>query len=77
MLQAITPSREKLQSKGIQSVRQRITLLKDHVSLSLEEVKTLIRETICSGELVLTEKQLIEIEHMEEEYLQKEFINKL
>lgn len=77
MLQAITPSREKLQSKGIQSVRQRITLLKDYVSLSLEEVKTLIRETICSGELVLTEKQLIEIEHMEEEYLQKEFINKL
>jgi lipoic acid synthetase/lipoate-protein ligase A len=77
MLQAITPSREKLQSKGIQSVRQRITLLKDHVSLSLEEVKTLIRETICYGELVLTEKQLIEIEHMEEEYLQKEFINKL
>jgi lipoic acid synthetase/lipoate-protein ligase A len=77
MLQAITPSREKLQSKGIQSVRQRITLLKDHVSLSLEEVKTLIRETICSGELVLTEKQVIEIEHMEEEYLQKEFINKL
>jgi lipoic acid synthetase/lipoate-protein ligase A len=77
MLQAITPSREKLQSKGIQSVRQRITLLKDHVSLSLEEVKTLIRETICYGELVLTEKQVIEIEHMEEEYLQKEFINKL
>jgi hypothetical protein len=26
---------------------------------------------------VLTEKQVIEIEHMEEEYLQKEFINKL
>lgn len=77
MLQAITPSREKLQSKGIQSVRQRITLLKDYVSLSLEEVKTLIRETICYGELVLTEKQVIEIEHMEEEYLQKEFINKL
>jgi len=77
MLQAITPSQEKLQSKGIQSVRQRITLLKDHVSLSLEEVKTLIRETICTGELVLTEKQVIEIEHMEEEYLQKEFINKL
>ena len=35
MLNAITPSMEKLQSKGIKSVRQRITLLKDHTSLTL------------------------------------------
>jgi lipoic acid synthetase/lipoate-protein ligase A len=77
MLQAITPSQEKLQSKGIQSVRQRITLLKDHVTLSLEEVKTMIRETLCTGELVLTEQQVKAIEQMEQEYLQKDFINKL
>ena len=36
MLNAITPSQEKLQSKGIKSVRQRITFLKDHTSLSLD-----------------------------------------
>ena len=77
MLQAITPSQEKLQSKGIQSVRQRITLLKNHVTLSLEEVKTLIRETLCTGELVLTEQQVKAIEQMEQEYLLKDFINKL
>jgi lipoic acid synthetase/lipoate-protein ligase A len=77
MLQAITPSQEKLQSKGIQSVRQRITLLKDHVTLSLEEVKTMIRETLCTCELVLTEQQVKAIEQMEQEYLQKDFINKL
>ena len=77
MLQAITPSQEKLQSKGIQSVRQRITLLKDHVTLSLEEVKTMIHETLCTGELVLTEQQVKAIEQMEQEYLQKDFINKL
>ena len=77
MLQAITPSREKLESKGIQSVRQRITLLKDHVSLSLEEVKTLIRQTLCDGELMLTEGQVGEIEQMAQEYLLKDFINKL
>ena len=51
MLNAITPGPEKLEKKGIQSVRQRITLLKDHTSLSLDEVKTLIRETLCQGEL--------------------------
>ena len=50
MLNAITPGPEKLEKKGIQSVRQRITLLKDYTSLSLDEVKTLIRETLCQGE---------------------------
>ena len=50
MLNAITPGPEKLEKKGIQSVRQRITLLKDYTSLSLDEVKALIRETLCQGE---------------------------
>ena len=77
MLQAITPSQEKLQSKGIQSVRQRITLLKDHVALSLEEVKALIRQTLCSDERTLTASEVIEIEQLEQEYLRKDFINKL
>ena len=68
MLNAITPSAEKLQKKGIQSVRQRITLLKDHTSLSLEEVRTLIRQTLCDGELVLTATQMAEIEELEQTY---------
>ncbi len=55
MLHAITPGAEKLEKKGIQSVRQRITLLKDHVSLSIEEVKQLIRDTLCEGEVVIKE----------------------
>ena len=63
MLNAITPGPEKLEKKGIQSVRQRITLLKDYVSLSLDEVKTLIRETLCEGELMLTPEQVAEIEY--------------
>lgn len=77
MLQAITPSQEKLQSKGIQSVRQRITLLKDHVTLSLEEVKALIRQTLCSDERTLTASEVAGIEQLEQEYLRKDFINKL
>ena len=77
MLHAITPSQEKLQSKGIQSVHQRITLLKDHVTLSLEEVKALIRQTLCSDERTLTASEVAEIEQLEQEYLRKDFINKL
>ena len=77
MLNAITPGPEKLAKKGIQSVRQRITLLKDHVSLSIEEVKSLIRQTLCDGELVLTAGQVDGIEQMAQEYLTKDFINEL
>ena len=58
MLNAITPGPEKLEKKGIQSVRQRITLLKDYTSLSLEEVKKLIRDTLCVGERMLTETEV-------------------
>ena len=75
MLHAITPSTEKLQSKGIQSVRQRITLLKEHTSLPLEEVKALFRATLCDGRQLLTADDVRGIEQLEQTYHQKEFIH--
>lgn len=77
MLHAITPSREKLQAKGIQSVRQRITLLKNYTTLSLEEVKTLIRSTLCDGERTLTPSDTTAIEQIEQTYLKEDFIHSL
>ncbi len=65
MAHAITPSKEKLQSKGIQSVRQRITLLKDYIPLTLEELKDFIRTTLCDGERVLTPSEVADIEALE------------
>ena len=62
MLNAITPGLEKLEKKGIQSVRQRITLLKEYTPMSIDEVKTFIRETLCDGELTLTADDVKEIE---------------
>ncbi len=73
---AITPSAEKLQSKGIQSVRQRVTLLKDYVSLSLDEVKDCIRQTLCQEERMLTDDDVAAIEQLEQQYLREEFIHK-
>ena len=74
MLHAITPSREKLQRKGVESVRQRITLLKDHTDMGLDDVKALIRETLCIGEYVLTLSEVEEIEQLEANYLKEDFI---
>ena len=77
MLHAITPSTEKLQKKGIQSVRQRITLLKEYTSLTLEEVKTLIRDTLCVGERMLTPEEVAEVEKIEQQYLREDFIQQI
>lgn len=77
MLNAITPSQEKLQSKGIKSVRQRITLLKDYTPLSLDEVKAIVRSTLCDGELLLSQTDIEGIEQLEQTYLREEFINKI
>jgi len=71
MTHAITPSHEKLQKKGIESVRRRITLLKDHTTLTLDEVKTLVRDTLCDGERVLSETEVAEIEKLEKKYLEE------
>ena len=66
MLNAITPGPEKLERKGIASVRQRVTLLKDYTSLGLEEVKALIRETLCRGERRLTQEEIGRIEELKQ-----------
>lgn len=74
MLNAITPGPEKLEAKGIKSVRQRITLLKDYTSLPLDEFKIFVRTTLCDGERVLTAEEVKGIEALEQTYLDKDFV---
>ena len=74
MVGAITPSDEKLVSKGINSVRQHITLLKDHIEMDIEAFKTFVKNDLCSREVVLDEAAMDEISRIEEEYLTLEFI---
>ena len=74
MLYAITPPHEKLQAKGIESVRQRITLLKDYTTLTLDEVKTLIRATLCDGNRTLTADEVAAVGQIEQTYLNETFI---
>lgn len=74
MVGAITPSDEKLVSKGINSVRQHITLLKDHIEMDIEAFKTFVKNDLCSREVVLDKAAMNEISLIEEEYLTPEFI---
>ncbi len=75
MLQAITPPKQKLTKHGVESVRQRITLLKEHTSLSIEEFKRFAVERLCSNTLRLTDEDVRNIERIEQEtYLNPEFI---
>ena len=74
MVGAITPTDEKLLSKGVASVRQRIALLKDFISLDIEEFKSFVRNNLCQGELTLTEDDVRGIEEIEKEYLTDEFV---
>ena len=77
MLNAITPSREKLQKRGIESVRQRITLLKDYTTMNLDQIKLLIRDTLCSDERRLTASEVVDVERLERSYLDDEFVKLL
>ena len=74
MVGAITPSNAKLLSKGIASVRQRIALLKDYTTLSLDEFMNHVRRTLCDEEITLTADDVRSVEEIEKEYLSDEFI---
>jgi lipoate-protein ligase A len=74
MVGSITPSDEKLVSKGVESVRQHIALLKDFISLDLPTFKQFVKDHLCDRELTLTEKDIISIEEIEQEYLTNDFI---
>ena len=55
-------------------------MLKDYLKennhpKSIEALKTFIRETLCEGEYMLTEADVVEVEQIEQTYLKEDFIN--
>lgn len=75
MVRALTPPEGKLQSKGVESVRRRIGLLKDYTATGTGGIVESIRRTLCSGEYALTADDVARIEALErEEYLAPAFI---
>ena len=74
MLNATTPSQTKLRSKGVESVRQHITTLCNHINLTIEELKAHLRNVLCDGTLVLSVTDVAVIEQLEQEYYDDSFI---
>lgn len=74
MVGSITPTDAKLLSKGVQSVRQRICLLKDYITLTLDEFRQYAHDALCDGDLMLTAADVQAIEELEKEYLSPDFI---
>ena len=74
MLHAITPPQVKLDKHGVQSVRQRITLLKEHTDLTIDAFKHFACERLCDKERRLTEEDVRAIETLEKEYLTPLFL---
>lgn len=74
MVGSITPSDEKLVSKGVKSVRQHIALLKDFIDIDIEAFKLFVRNNLCDGEIMLTPDDVEGIKEIEKEYNTPEFI---
>ena len=77
--QAITPSKEKLAKHGVQSVRQRVMNLKNIANaidlLSTQVLAQKIETFGCNLAYTPSEKDLSEIDKIEQEYLDPHFIH--
>lgn len=74
MVRAITPDNEKLVSRGIDSVRKRVTNIRDHLDISIEDFKQHIKSNIADDSLILNENDIEHIEKIEATYLTDQFI---
>ncbi len=69
MAKAITPSRAKLESKGVKSVQSRITTIRQHLDIDIEDFKRHCRTAMCGNDtLRLTRADVAEIERIAEQY---------
>jgi len=73
---ALTPSRAKLESKGVQSAPQRITSLKaEGLTLSPDEFEDFAINHLCGNkEIRLSESDIAEIEKIEAGYYNEDFL---
>lgn len=74
MAGALTPEQPKLQAAGVKSVRSRIGLLKNKLSIDIETLRLEFRHMLCNRTIKLNEKDIREIEIIEDEYYDPEYL---
>lgn len=76
--QAITPSKDKLQKHGVESVRQRVINLRSLTSSvdipSTQALADLLATHLCSHSRTLTEEEMAAVDAIEQTYLDTNFI---
>ena len=84
--QSITPSVEKLAKHGVQSVRQRVANLSTLTTTSKHltphkstihhpsQIATILHDALCTSSRELTMKEIVEIDRIEQSYLEPAFI---
>ena len=68
LVRAITPSDEKLISKGIASVRQRVMNIHDRISLTKDELIDYLSETMCQDKIILSIEEEKTVNQMAAKY---------
>ena len=74
LAQALTPAKEKLQSKGVVSVSQRVGNVGNHTDLRIEAFMDYVRKYMCGDEVLeLTADDMKHIEEIEKELASDDF----
>ena len=72
---ALTPAKEKLQSKGVASVRQRVTNVATYTQLDILSFMDYVRQEMCGTEVLeLTEEDMKEVAEIEKELSSDDFV---
>lgn len=74
LVRTITPDNEKLISKGIESVRQRVINVGDYMTLGREELMRHLENSIAPERVALSANEFSEVCRIEPEYLTDEWL---